>query len=98
MTSEIIQFYRRVDGFGCNEVPDGDVIYDHNREQVHFLNPTGAAVLELCDGRNNVETISEVLQDAFDLSTSPKADIEACLAWLVSQGMVESCSQSSSVA
>jgi hypothetical protein len=98
MTSETIQFYRRVDGFDCSEVPDGYVIYDHGREQVHFLNLTAAAVLELCDGRNSVETISEVLRDAFALATSPKADIEACLAWLVSQGMVESCSQSSSVA
>jgi len=98
MKSETAPFYRRIDGFERSEVPDGYVIYDNSREYVHFLNLTAAAIFELCDGRGSVDTIAGIFQDAFDLPTLPKDEIEACLASLVSQGLIEPCSRSCSAA
>jgi len=98
MKNEIAPFFRRIDGFEYSEVPDGYVIYDNSREHVHFLNLTAAAIFELCDGRSSIDTIAELFQGAFDLSISPKDEIEACLVSLVSQGLIESCGRSSSAA
>jgi PqqD family protein of HPr-rel-A system len=85
--------YRRFHGFEYNEVPDGYVIYDHESGQVHFLNPTAAAIFELCDGQHDAAAMTDVIQDAFDLPQSPGADVRECLASLVEQGLVEACSQ-----
>jgi len=81
--------YSQVHGFECNEVADGYVIYDHVHDQVHFLNPTAALVFELCDGHINVDAMAQIVQEAFSLQTAPKADIEECLASLLSQGVIE---------
>ena len=96
MTDGAAQIYEKIEGLDCNEVPDGYVIYDEAHEKVHFLNPTAAAILELCDGERDLTTIAAALQDAFDLPASPTADVAACFASLLSQGLVRPCSPSSS--
>ena len=98
MTDGAAQIYEKIEGLDCNEVPDGYVIYDEAHEKVHFLNPTAAAVLELCDGERDLNAIAAALQDAFDLPASPTADVAACFASLLSQGLVRPCSPSSSAA
>lgn len=98
MTADTAQSYKKIEGLDQNEVPDGYVIYDEASEKVHFLNPTAAAVLELCDGECDLDSIAAVLQDAFDLPVSPKTDVAACLESLLAQGLVKPCSPSSSVA
>ncbi len=91
MTLDREQWYKTVDSFDRKEVPDGCVIYDEQREQVHFLNPTAAAILELCEGGSDLRTIVAVMQEAFDLSTSPVVEVEACMASLLAQGLLERC-------
>jgi len=98
MKSETARSYRRIHGFECSEVPDGYVIYDNSREYVHFLNLTAAAIFELCDERSSIDTIAEIFQNAFDLPATPKNEIEACLMSLISQGLIEPCGRSGSVA
>ncbi|MDQ0392014.1 PqqD family protein [Labrys monachus] len=98
MTDESQAYFKRMGDFECNEVPDGYVIYDHVSESVHYLNLTAAAVFELCDGRSSAEAIADVLQDLFDLSAPPRGEVDACLLSLASQGLVTSCSPSSSAA
>jgi hypothetical protein len=92
------QIYEKIESLDCHEVPDGYVVYDEAHEKVHFLNLTAAAVLELCDGERDLNTIAAVLQDAFDLPASPTADVAACFTSLLSQGLVRLCSPSSSAA
>jgi hypothetical protein len=90
---ELRQVYRKIETFDWKEVSDGYVVYDEKRELVHFLNLTAAAILELCDGERDSEAIAASLQELFGLQTSPRADVETCLASLVSQGLVAPCSQ-----
>jgi len=96
MTFEPATVYKKIEALDRTEVPDGYVIYDEPRQQVHFLNLTAAAVFELCDGRTDLNGIAAALQDAFDLSDPPIAEVEACVASLLSQGLIEHCSPSSS--
>lgn len=90
--------FRSVEGFDRSEVPDGYVIYDEKREQVHFLNVTAAAVLESCDGSRDLDSIALGLQAAFELPQPPLEEVTACLENLLGQGLVEPCPPSSSAA
>lgn len=72
----------------CNELPDGYVIYDRQRDKVHFLNFTAAALYELCDGTNTVSAMVEILREAFELPGSPRAEVEACLSELRSEELI----------
>lgn len=82
-------FYRRIDGLDRNEIEDGYFISDTARGKVHFLNPTAAAVFELCDGEHDAEAIAAALAAAFGLATPPNADVETCLASLRDEGLIE---------
>jgi hypothetical protein len=90
--------YRAREGLEPSEVDDGYVIYDEVNAKVLFLNPTAAAVLELCDGVSDLRSIASMLQSEFDLPHAPEADVAACLESLLSQGLVIDCSPSSSAA
>ncbi len=98
MTGSSPLCYRKIDKFEANEVPDGYIIYDEKLGEFPFLNLSAAVVFELCDGQNDIQTITTMFQAAFDLPDSPQAEIETCLASLVSQGLIEPCSQSTSAA
>lgn len=83
--------YRKVEGLSELNVADGYIIYDAHRGPTHFLNPTAAAVLELCDGANDAGAIAAVLQSAFNLPEAPIADVEGSLASLHSNGLIAPC-------
>lgn len=82
-------FYRRIEGLVRNEIEDGYFVSDVARGKVHFLNPTAAAVFELCDGAHDAEAIASALATAFGLASPPKSDVEVCLASLRSEGLIE---------
>jgi hypothetical protein len=46
---------------------DGCVAYQPGRDQVHFLNPTAALVLELCDGLNDAQAIEDLVAEAYGI-------------------------------
>jgi hypothetical protein len=91
VTAQEPQAYRRTEGLDWREVADGYVVYDERQELVHFLNLTAAAILELCDGKTNPDAMALSLQESFDLPDTPRADVETCLAALVSQGLISPC-------
>jgi hypothetical protein len=56
--------------------------------QVHQLNNTASAVLELCDGQTTVTEIAEGIADAFSLAALPVAEVVACVAELRRAGVL----------
>ncbi|MCU1449415.1 MAG: hypothetical protein JWP02_1585 [Acidimicrobiales bacterium] len=74
--------------FEVNQVDDGYVVYDERRDRIHYLNHTGALVLELCTGENTSEDIVVVLQKAYDLPAPPEAETKACLQQLREEGLI----------
>lgn len=86
--------YRKVAGLDQSEVNDGFIIYDAARDRVHFLNATGAIVLELCDGTRTAADMARFLTTSFDLPEAPAASVQECLATLLAEGLIEPCAQS----
>lgn len=82
------QFPKTAEGLEINAVADGYVIYHSEQDRVHYLNPTAALVLELCNGRNAESVLPELLQSAFGLSAPPTAEVETCLKTLRTEGLV----------
>jgi len=73
--------YKTIDGVDLNEVPDGYVIYDNDANKVHYLNTTAAIVYQLLDGSQTVDTIAELVKQAFgvDEDVDVTASIENLL-------------------
>lgn len=80
--------YRRVATFEIVPVPDGYVVYDDTRGMVHYLNPTAAMVLELCDVCQTEAAVAQRIQTMFDLGAPPEAEVDSCLLQLVVQGLI----------
>lgn len=72
-----------------NTIEDGFVIYQHQRGKVHYLNHTAALILELCTGKNSVETIVRLVLAAFDLNDFEKEEVEKGLVALVNEGIIQ---------
>ncbi len=70
------------------EVPDGYVVYDPARDRLHFLNGAAAFVLQCCDGATRMDELPTLLAAAFRLEADPVAEVEACVARLVSEQLV----------
>lgn len=79
------------EGLDLREVPDGYVVYSRALDKIHFLNPTAAIVLELCDGTRSLDAVSAALQELFVLPKPPKADVAECLRNLCRDGLVTLC-------
>ena len=76
-----------------NQVPDGYVIYQPDRDRVHFLNSTAAAILELCDCEHSIEDIGGILQAAYELDTVPEEEVRNSVESLIAEGLVQPCTE-----
>ncbi len=78
----------RAPGLEINEVADGCIVYQPDRDRVHYLNQTAALILELCNDRNAEADLSELLRLAYDLPTPPVEEVAECLELLRKEGLV----------
>jgi FkbM family methyltransferase len=72
-----------------DEVADGYIVYQPDRDRVHYLNRTAALVLELCNGRNAEADLPELLQLAWDLPAPPVEEVAECLKLLSMEGLID---------
>jgi len=86
--------FHAVSGIEVNQVPDGAMVYQNERERVHFLNPTALIVFELCGMDKTAGEIERFVAEAFGLATSPAEAVQQCLVSLLDEGLV-SCTPSS---
>ena len=77
-----------VAGLEISLVADGSVVYDPERDRVHYLNQTAAVVFELCSGENEPGDMARVLQLAYGLEEPPEAEVRACLEQLSREGLI----------
>lgn len=78
----------RASGLEVSEMTDGFVASRRDSNRIHYLNPTAAFILEICDGRVRAGEMPGLVAMAFDLDHPPAADVERCLAELISEGLV----------
>lgn len=70
------------------EAPDGFVVYDAERDRLHYLNRTAALLFESCDGTLPAAEIPALLAAVFNLDAPPTGEVEACLAKLLHEGLL----------
>ena len=78
------------DGLDVNEVPDGYVIYQMSRDQVHYLNKTAALVFEFCDGKRDAEDIVLRVRQLYGLDASSDEEVRSCIDSLLKGGLIQS--------
>jgi len=71
-----------------HEVPDGYIVYQNDRDRVHYLNKTAAIIFEFCDGKHEPDDIVARVAKAFELGPSAHDEIRAGLDSLVKEGLV----------
>lgn len=80
--------FRAVDAIELSHVPDGAVVYQNDKERVHFLNPTALMVFELCGLGKSAGEIEAFLADSFDLAEPPTKAVQECLVSLIEEGLL----------
>jgi hypothetical protein len=55
-------------GLPCEEVDGETLVYDPDRNQVHFLNPSAALVWKLCDGAHGADEMTAEVTATFDVA------------------------------
>ncbi|HEX5454573.1 MAG TPA: PqqD family protein [Stellaceae bacterium] len=77
-----------VAGIEINPVTDGYIVYQPDRDRVHYLNQTAALLLELCNGRNPEADLPGLVQSAYGLAAPPIAEVAECLESLRGEGLI----------
>ncbi len=80
----------RTAGLDISAVDDGYVVYDPQTDLVHYLNPTAAVTLELCDGRRTAAGITTFLNEMFSVSGDDVlAAVTTCIGQLRDLGLLQ---------
>jgi hypothetical protein len=75
-------------GLTTSELNGGLSVYQPGVDQVHYLNHTGAVILELCNGEHSVAEIVRFLQSAFALFAPPEAEVRDLLQSMLRLGLI----------
>lgn len=81
--------FRQAEGLEINKVADGYIVYQPERDRVHYLNHISVVILELCTGSVRAGEIPSFLKDAYDLPESPTAEVEQCLTKLLEEEILK---------
>jgi hypothetical protein len=80
---------QRASGLEIQEVDDGFMIHQPERDRVHYLNHTAVLVLELCNGENSPARISELVRAAYGLAAPPDKEVADVLEKLGDEGLIQ---------
>ncbi len=83
------EFPKIADDIEINEVEDGYVIYQKEKDKVHYLNKTAVLILETCTGANSAIRIGSIIQEAYDLPEIPEKEVNDCLIKLYNEGLIK---------
>jgi hypothetical protein len=81
---------RALDGLEVTEVEDGLVVYDPERDRVHYLNASAAVIFTFCDGARDRESVVEASTRALGPDLIAPGDVEACIAQLEDERVLRS--------
>ena len=79
---------KHIEGLDIEQTEDGYVIYEPDKDRVHYLNPTAALILELCNGTNSTSAITELVQEAYSLPEAPTQAVEDAITQMKDEGLL----------
>lgn len=80
---------KRMEGVEITKVTDGYIVYQPDRDRVHYLNHTAVLVLELSSGTLRAGDIPPLIRQAYDLPEAPTAEVAECLNRFAAEGLIE---------
>lgn len=78
----------RAEGLEINVMHDGVVIYQRDRNKIHYLNHTAGLVLELCDGSHAAADLAAIVGETYGLPEPPHDDVAGCLQELAAKELL----------
>lgn len=81
-------FPQRASGLEINTIKDGFMIYQVDRNRVHYLNHTAVLILELCNGQDSVAKIAGLVQEAYGLKESPESEVHDIITKMESESLL----------
>lgn len=88
MAESNTEFLRREESLEINIVDDGYVVYQPNRDRLHYLNHIAGIILELSNGENTELDIVALLRDAYKLPQDPAEEVAQGLELLRAQELI----------
>jgi len=79
---------QKAEGLEVHSVANQIVVYETQTDRTHYLNPTAALILELCDGTRTAAEIAELVREAYGLPAAPLSETDSCLADFRKRGIV----------
>jgi len=79
---------KHIEGLDVEETDEGYIIYEPDKDRVHFLNPTAALILELCTGTNSIAGIAGLVQEAYSLPEPPAQAVQDVLTQMKDEGLL----------
>jgi hypothetical protein len=76
------------EGLEVREFEDAFMVYQAERDRVHYLNSTAVLVLELCTGENPPAKIAELIQQTFGLEALPLGEVNQVLQNMSDEGLI----------
>jgi hypothetical protein len=86
--TEVVNRPQKKQDLEVHAVGDQIVVYEAGPDLVHYLNPSAAMVLELCDGNHSPTDIAAIMQEAYGLTCSPIGEVNVCLIDLKKTGLI----------
>lgn len=83
------KLYKIADDIEITQMEDGYVIYQAEKDRVHYLNHTAVLVLEYCTGQLSQDEIIKHVQEVFKLEQPPEAEVKACLENMLNEGLIQ---------
>lgn len=81
---------KRKENLVLEEIDEELLVADFSDAQLHVLNPTAAAIWEMCDGEHTIEQIADSLAEYFHLPAEEvRRDVAKVLAEFQEKGLVE---------
>ncbi len=83
------KLYEIAGDIDINQMEDGYVIYQAEKDRVHYLNHTAVLVLESCTGQASEDEIVRIVQEAFNLERPPEEEVTTCLETMFNEGLIQ---------
>lgn len=81
---------KRKDNLVAEDMDDDVLVADFRKSEMHVLNPTAAAIWEMCDGEHTAEQIADTLAEHFGVTAEEiQSDVANMLADFNEKGLLE---------
>lgn len=80
---------KSADEIEINSIEGGFMVYQAEKNRVHYLNHTAVLILELCSGRNSIAKIAEAVQKIYALPEAPTEEVREMINRMADEALLK---------